>query len=147
MVGANMTCRPTDTPEHVDIPALREKYRRERDKRLNVGGESQYVPVAGDLQDFYATDPHQPVAPREPIAEELDVAILGGGFGGILAAYHLTTGDVIHVSAGTYPLSTNVVITADDAGVTIQGPSGAEVSKFLPGPSAYSNPPSGWGTA
>ena len=41
----------------------------------------------------------------------------------LLAAYHLTTGDVIHVSAGTYNLSTNVVITADDSGVTIQGPS------------------------
>ena len=29
------------------------------------------------------------MAPREPVSEEIDVAILGGGFGGILAAYHL----------------------------------------------------------
>src|ERR1022692_4674775 len=94
IIGVNMKCPPTNTPEHVDIPALKEKYWQEREKRQNAGGESQYVHVAGDLQNFYATDPHKPVEPRAPISEEIDVAILGGGFGGILAAYHLTQAGV-----------------------------------------------------
>ena len=57
----------------------------------------------------------------------------------LLAAYHLTTGDVIHVGAGTYNLSTNVVITADDSGVTIQGPStgGAILNRGDTGTSKY----------
>ena len=84
-----MSCPPTQTPAHVDIAALREKYRHERDKRLQEDGEKQYVHIAGELQDFYATDPYLPVQVRAPLNEELDVAILGAGFGGILAAYHL----------------------------------------------------------
>ncbi len=89
-----MKCEPTKTPAHVDIPAMREKYRQERDKRLNSGGQEQYVHVAGSLNEIYAVDPHMPVAERAPIVEELDVAILGAGFGGILAAHHLTNAGV-----------------------------------------------------
>ncbi len=89
-----MKCEPTKTPVHVDIPAMREKYRHERDKRLNAGGQEQYVHVAGDLNEIYAIDPHMPIESRAPMTEELDVAILGGGFGGILAAYHLTNAGV-----------------------------------------------------
>ena len=89
-----MKCEPTKTPEHVDISALKEKYRQERDKRLNAGGETQYRHAAGALQDYYVTDPHKPVAPRAPIAEDIDVAILGAGFGGILAAYHLAQAEI-----------------------------------------------------
>jgi cation diffusion facilitator CzcD-associated flavoprotein CzcO len=83
-------CQPTNTPKHVDIPALRDKYRQERDRRMNAEGEQQYVRVAEEHNALYTTDPHLPVVAREPISEELDVAILGGGFGGILQAYHLT---------------------------------------------------------
>ena len=39
----------------------------------------------------------------------------------VLAAYHLVSGDVIRVDAGTYSVSTNIVITSDDAGVKIEG--------------------------
>ena len=34
-------------------------------------------------------DPHMPVVPRDAIAEDLDVAVLGGGWCGVLAGYHL----------------------------------------------------------
>ena len=87
-----MTCRPTAVPpvDTIDIPALREKYRQERDKRVGAGGQEQYVRLTGEFQDLYSTDPHLPVTPRDPISEELDVVVLGGGFGGLLASYHLT---------------------------------------------------------
>ncbi len=85
-----MKCAPTQTPEEVDIPSLREKYRVERDKRLRSEGQQQYVRPIGEFADTYAADPHIPVVPRAALSEDLDVAILGAGWTGILAAYHLT---------------------------------------------------------
>jgi len=84
-----MSCAPTKTPEHVDIPATRERYRQERDKRINPAGQKQYLRPVGEFADSYEADPHMPVVPRKPISEDLDVAILGAGWTGILAAYHL----------------------------------------------------------
>jgi hypothetical protein len=60
-----MNCEPTKTPGNVDILALRKKYRQERDKRLNLEGGRQYVQVAGEFHDIYATDPQKPVHARE----------------------------------------------------------------------------------
>lgn len=87
-----MSCQTTITPspDAVDIPALRAKYKEEREKRLNPKGQKQYIQPAGDFQAIYTTDPHLPVAERAPIEEELDVAVLGAGWGGILASYYLT---------------------------------------------------------
>jgi cation diffusion facilitator CzcD-associated flavoprotein CzcO len=84
-----MKCAPTQTPEQVDIPAIREKYRHERDKRLRVEGQQQYVQPVGDFADTYEADPFNRVVPREPISEDLDVAIIGAGWSGITSAYHL----------------------------------------------------------
>ena len=84
-----MHCEPTQTPDDIDIPALRERYRRERDKRMRTDGQKQYVAAEGDFAEYYEIDPHKPVVPREPIREEIDVAILGGGFSGLLAAARL----------------------------------------------------------
>ena len=38
-----MNCEPTQTPDDIDIPAIREKYRQEHDKRLRPEGQKQYV--------------------------------------------------------------------------------------------------------
>jgi cation diffusion facilitator CzcD-associated flavoprotein CzcO len=84
-----MQCEPTKTPRDVDIPALREKYRQERDKRIDPRGQKQYVRPVGEFSDAYEADPYTPFVPRDPISQEIDVAILGGGWTGILAAYHL----------------------------------------------------------
>jgi cation diffusion facilitator CzcD-associated flavoprotein CzcO len=89
-----MRCQPTQTPTDIDIPALREKYRLEREKRLRPEGQKQYMRPAGDAVGSYAADPHMPVAPRAPISEELDVLVLGAGWGGIMASYHLTQAGV-----------------------------------------------------
>ncbi|MGV0793158.1 flavin-containing monooxygenase [Mycolicibacterium sp. XJ1819] len=82
-------CAPTETPDDVDIDPLREKYRLEREKRLRPDGSKQYVELTDEFAGYYETDPYTPVAPRDPITEEIDVAVLGGGFGGLLSAVHL----------------------------------------------------------
>ncbi len=87
-----MICTPTDVPQlsDADIAALRAKYYAERDKRLNSKGGAQYINDGpGDLHDLYNHDPHMPVQPREAIVEDLDVAVLGAGFSGVMAGYYL----------------------------------------------------------
>src|SRR4030095_8806428 len=88
-MASSLTCETTRTPDDIDIPALREKYRRERDKRLRPEGQAQYVRTTDEFADHYERDPHTPLVPRAPISEDLDVAILGSGWSGLLAAYHL----------------------------------------------------------
>jgi cation diffusion facilitator CzcD-associated flavoprotein CzcO len=91
-----MTCQPTHTPPitEIDIPALREKYRQERAKRLRPEGQTQYFRPTGKVVSDYAADPHMPVAPRDPVSEDIDVVILGAGWGGIMAGYYLTEAGV-----------------------------------------------------
>lgn len=84
-----MSCEPTDTPTDIDIDALREKYAQERAKRLRPDGSKQYVELTDDFAGYYETDPYTEVTPRDPITEDIDVAVLGGGFGGLLSAAHL----------------------------------------------------------
>src|SRR5262245_49882162 len=93
-----MDCRTTRAPAaSLDIEALREKYRVERDKRMRRDGGGQYVRPTGGFTDSYALDPHMPVTPRAPVFEEIDVAILGGGFSGLLAGYHLAKAGVANL--------------------------------------------------
>ncbi len=82
-------CGPTDVPADVDIEALREKYRVEREKRLRPEGSAQYLELEGNFAEFYEVDPYTPVAQRDPIAEDVDVVVLGGGFAGLLAGAYL----------------------------------------------------------
>jgi cyclohexanone monooxygenase len=81
-------CAPTQTPE-VDHDALRDKYLAERDKRLRSEGQKQYLVAEGEFEEFFEVDPHMPVVPRMPIQQEMEVAILGGGFAGLIAATRL----------------------------------------------------------
>jgi cation diffusion facilitator CzcD-associated flavoprotein CzcO len=89
-----MNCEPTHTPDQPDIPALREKYRQERERRIQVDGQKQYVRPTEEFAENYEADPHLPVVPRDPLSEDLDVAILGAGWSGIMAAYHLRNAGV-----------------------------------------------------
>jgi cyclohexanone monooxygenase len=84
-----MTCAPTQTPDQIDIPALKERYRQERERRLRTDNENQYIRTEGEFAQTYEVDPYTPVAPRAAITEDLDVAVLGGGFTGILASVSL----------------------------------------------------------
>ncbi|MFC1402781.1 MULTISPECIES: NAD(P)/FAD-dependent oxidoreductase [Streptacidiphilus] len=78
-------CVPTPTPE-IDHAALRTKYLFERDKRIRPEGQQQYLVAEGEFEEYYESDPYTPVVPRPPISESIDVAVLGGGFSGLLAA-------------------------------------------------------------
>ncbi len=71
-----------------DPDALREKYRQERDRRLRPDGEEQYVEVEGRFAHFI-DDPYVERIEREPLVEEVEVVIIGGGFSGMLAAARL----------------------------------------------------------
>ncbi|AMW13886.1 monooxygenase [Streptomyces qaidamensis] len=72
-----------------DIEALREKYRAERDRRLRPDGTSQYHGVGGRF-GYYAQDPYTDQEfTREPLHDRVEAVVIGGGFGGLLAAARL----------------------------------------------------------
>lgn len=79
------------TPEELgfDPAALRQKYAAERAKRLREDGNRQYQEVTGALE-HYNSDPYvEPGFTRPALQEQLDAVIIGGGFGGLLAAARL----------------------------------------------------------
>jgi cyclohexanone monooxygenase len=72
-----------------DPDVLRDKYREERDKRLRPDGNDQYVEVTADFS-HYVDDPYvEPGFTREPVVDEIEVAIIGAGFGGLLMGARL----------------------------------------------------------
>ena len=72
-----------------DPEALRARYRAERDKRLRPDGAHQFTKAEGDLSHF-KDDPHvEPGFSRVPLADTVDVLIVGAGFGGLLLGAHL----------------------------------------------------------
>jgi cation diffusion facilitator CzcD-associated flavoprotein CzcO len=72
-----------------DPDALRDRYRQERDKRLRKDGNDQYRVISGEFSHFME-DPHvKPGYAREPLDDEVTVAIIGGGFGGLLTGARL----------------------------------------------------------
>ncbi len=76
-------------PLGFDPNRLREKYREEREKRLRSDGIGQYVEAKGVLAHF-EDDPYvEPGFTREPLHDEVDVLLIGGGFGGLLAGARL----------------------------------------------------------
>ena len=81
LTGGMMTTTEFDPQE------LRQKYRFERDKRLRAEGNEQYT----DISDFaeYLQDPYMDSVTREPLFDEVEVAVIGGGFGGLLAGARL----------------------------------------------------------
>jgi cation diffusion facilitator CzcD-associated flavoprotein CzcO len=72
-----------------DPAALKARYRAERDKRLRQDGNEQYQEIAGSFA-HYLEDPYvSPGFTRAPITDETEVVVIGGGFGGLLAAARL----------------------------------------------------------
>ena len=76
-------------PPTFDPDALREKYRTERDKRLRSEGNTQYTDVTGPFA-AYLHDPYVEVVPRAPLVDQVTVAIVGGGFAGLMTGARLS---------------------------------------------------------
>jgi cyclohexanone monooxygenase len=80
---------PTPAELGFDPADLRQKYAAERAKRLRADGNNQYQEITGK-HAHYNVDPYvDPGFTRPAIQEELDAVIVGGGFGGLLAAARL----------------------------------------------------------
>ena len=74
----------------LSLEEAREKYRIEREKRLRADGIRQYKELKGDYEEF-DRDPYvEPGFTREAVIEDVDVVIVGGGFGGMIEAANLT---------------------------------------------------------
>ena len=79
---------PHSAPDF-DPAELRRRYQIERDLRRRADGNAQYVRIAGRFAQFL-DDPHaDPAWRRDPVERSVDVLVVGGGFGGLLAAARL----------------------------------------------------------
>jgi hypothetical protein len=65
------------------IEALRCRYAHERDKRLRPDGNDQYLQLKGQFSGFLE-DPYTPRMEREPKRDHVAVALVGGGFAGLV---------------------------------------------------------------
>jgi cyclohexanone monooxygenase len=71
------------------VDELREKYRLEREKRLRADGNAQYQPL-NEANERLNADPYvEPGFTRDAVIDTIDVAIIGGGFGGMMTGARL----------------------------------------------------------
>ena len=72
-----------------DPDALHAKYMAERDRRIRPDGVAQYQEVVAEFSR-YVEDPYvEPGFTRAPVFDEVEFAIIGGGFGGLLMGARL----------------------------------------------------------
>ncbi|MBT5756526.1 MAG: NAD(P)/FAD-dependent oxidoreductase [Acidimicrobiaceae bacterium] len=72
----------------MDLDAVRAKYDEEREKRLRADGNEQYIEPVGEFA-HYLDDPYMPVAPREPLTDDVEFVFIGGGFAGLVTGARL----------------------------------------------------------
>jgi cation diffusion facilitator CzcD-associated flavoprotein CzcO len=84
-----MACRVKADTVEIDLEALKTKYRIERDRRLRPDAEAQYIETSDKFASYYEADPWSTTLTRDPLSIDIDVAVLGGGFAGLLAGAHL----------------------------------------------------------
>ena len=77
------------TAQDFDAASVRAKYLEERDKRL-VAGRADIRELDTDTHfAAFRQDPFTPVEDREPVIDEVDVVVVGGGIAGVLAGANL----------------------------------------------------------
>ena len=73
-----------------DVHEVEERYRVERDKRLRTDFEGQFIEVTlTSHAQYLVDDPHTPLVERDPITEEIEVLIIGGGWVGLTVGARL----------------------------------------------------------
>lgn len=74
----------------IDPVALRAKYRDERDRRLRPEGLGQFVRIdRGHHHAFEEVPQAQQAGHREPLTDDVEIAVIGAGFGGLLVGAQL----------------------------------------------------------
>ena len=72
-----------------DPIALRDRYQEEREKRLRSDGNDQYVEVIGQFAHFLDDPYPDEKIERKALQHDVDVVVIGGGFGGLQAGARL----------------------------------------------------------
>lgn len=75
--------------QQIDLEQLRERYRIERERRLRPEANAQYLEMKGEFARYLDDPWADPDFSREPIRRQVEVLVVGGGFGGLLAAARL----------------------------------------------------------
>jgi parallel beta-helix repeat protein len=86
---------------------------------VGAAGNVYYVNDGSTIGDQFTTavgnNANSGTTPADPMAS----------LGALLSIYDLNPGDIVYVDTGIYSPATNIRITAQDSGATIQGPNGA----------------------
>jgi len=80
----------------LDAEAIRARYRVEREKRMRTDGISQFVELKGQYAHFL-DDPYSEVKPREPLADDVTVALIGAGLSGLTVGARLVQAGITDV--------------------------------------------------
>jgi cation diffusion facilitator CzcD-associated flavoprotein CzcO len=85
----------------MDTMARSERYRIERDKRIRPDGNDQYLQPAGRFAHLLE-DPYTPFVERAPVDAEIEVAVIGGGFSGLVTGARLRQAGIsdVHLIEG-----------------------------------------------
>ncbi len=86
----------TDIASALDLDALRERYRLERERRSPDKASRGYRDMRSDFAEMLE-DPYSEVAERAPVTDDVDVLVVGGGFGGLMTAARMREAGVERV--------------------------------------------------
>jgi cation diffusion facilitator CzcD-associated flavoprotein CzcO len=79
-----------DESQEIDpMEAVRQRYEREREKRLRDDGLAQYAQLTGEFEEFDHDPWVEPGFTRDPVVTDTQAVIVGGGFGGMLTSVNL----------------------------------------------------------
>ena len=97
------------------------------DDPLLVDTSNNVFEITGPITTYFVNDgslagDEYTFAIGDDANDGLTVATPKASISSVLATFDLGPGDVILVDSGNYTLTTNIVITSDDSGVFIQGP-------------------------
>ena len=86
----------TVSPKPIDREAIRARYLAERDKRLREDGNAQYIEPTGRFAHLLE-DPYTPRSSRASLFDEVTVAVIGGGFSGLVTGARLKQAGITDV--------------------------------------------------